>query len=244
LGYNFFMKENRLSNIKDLIETQPLWYKNDEIVKCLNLFNKEKLSRYEKSLKSDFKEILKTSNFFTSETGYNWDQWRLPVECAIIHHTSSAPTISLNELNILGLRLYIEQFLKDVDVRDQPLYSGHYWFDKPHFKENMTFVSYHYLVRPNGKIIQMTDDSSFLWHAGNLEINKKSIGIALAGKFTDREPTDEALRSIAKIINEHKIDKKYVFGHKEVIKKDILGETECPGSNFIESWKSRLIRML
>jgi len=244
LGYTSFVRENRLSKIKDLIETQPLWYKYDEIVKCLNLFGKKKLSRYEKSIKNDFKKILKTSDFYISKSGYNWDQWRQPIEYAVIHHTSSAPTISLNELNILGLRLYIEQFLKDEDVKDQPLYSGHYWFNNLHTKENMTFVSYHYLIRPSGKIIQLTDDSSFLWHAGNLEINRKSIGIALAGKFTDKEPTDEALRSVVKIIREHKIAKKFVFGHKEVIRKDILGETECPGRNFIESWKNRLIKML
>lgn len=238
------MKESSLSHLIPLIEKQPLWYKNEEIIKCLNLFKKENLNRYDKSVKNDFKETLKTSNFFVSKSGYNWDQWRLPIEYAVIHHTSSSPTISLKELNILGLRLYMEQFLKDADVKDKPLYSGHYWFNKAHEKENMTFVSYHYMVRPNGKIIQLTDDSAFLWHAGNLEINKKSIGIALAGKFTDRDPTEEALRSVVKIINEHKINKKGVFGHKEVIRKDIIGETECPGRNFTNIWKNKLVKLL
>lgn len=238
------MKENSLSHLKSLIETDPLWYKNEEIVRCLSVFKKEKLNRYEKSLKNDFKEILKTSNFYISKTGYNWDQWRQPIECAVIHHTSSSPTISLNELNALGLRLYIGQYLKDNDVKGQPIYSGHYWFDKHHIKENMTFVSYHYLVRPNGKITQLTDDSAFLWHAGNLEINRKSIGIALAGKFIDKEPTEEALRSVAKIIREHNIAKEFVFGHKEVIKNEILGETECPGNSFTESWKNRLVTLI
>ena len=238
------MKENSLTHLKTLIGTEPLWYQNDEIKKCIKLFNKENLSRDDKSIKNAFKEILKNADFYTSKIGYNWDQWRQPIEYAVIHHTSSTPTISLNELNVLGLRLYIEQFLKDDDAKDQPLYSGHYWFDKPHTKKNMTFVSYHYLIRPNGKTIQLTDASSFLWHAGNLDINRKSIGIALAGKFLDKEPTEEALRSAAKIIRDHNINQKNVAGHKEVIRKDILGETECPGNTFAGGWKNRLIKML
>jgi hypothetical protein len=238
------VKENKLSHLKTLLETNPLWYQNEEIKQCLKFFGKEKLNRKSKSLKKDFKELLKNSNYYITNNGYNWDQWRQPIEFAVVHHTSSSPTISLKELNILGLRLYIEQFLKDEDVKDQPLYSGHYWFDKEHITENMTFVNYHYLVRPNGKIIQLTDDSAFLWHAGNLEVNRKSIGIALAGKFMDKEPTEETLHSVAEIIRNHKIDKRCVFGHKEVIKKEILGETECPGNTFIESWKNKLIMMI
>ncbi len=238
------MKENKLHHLKPIIETRPLWYQNDEIKQCLKLFKKEKLNQEEKSLKNDFKQILKSSNFYFSESGYNWDQRRQTIKYAVLHHTSSSPTISLRELDVLGLRLYINQFLTDKDVQNQPLFSGHYWYNKSHTKENMTFVSYHYLVRPNGKVTHLVDDSACLWHAGNLEINRESIGIALAGKFTNKEPTEEALRSVAKIIKDHDINKNFVVGHKEVTKKEILGETECPGNTFLEIWKGKLINML
>ncbi len=230
--------------IKNIIETDPLWYANPKIIELTNLWDKQKLTKQERSDKNNFKKTLKTSKFVYAETGYNWDQWRKPIDCLVIHHTSSAPTISLRELNIVGLRLYMQQFLKDEDVIGKPLYSGHYWFGKPKTKENMTFVSYHYLVRPSGKIIQLVDDSDYLWHAGNLGVNQKSIGIALAGKFTDSEPTPEALKSVAKIINDHGFSKDKVFGHNEVIKKEILGETECPGSLFVSKWKPKLLELL
>lgn len=238
------MKGNSVYDLKNLIENEPLWYQNSEVRKYLTILDEEKLSRSSKSLKRDFKELLKNSNFYISESGYNWDQLRQPIEYAVIHHTASAPTISLRELDVLGLRLYIKQYLNDDDVKNQPLYSGHYWHRKPHTKENMTFISYHYLVRPNGKVIQLTDCSSLLWHAGNLETNRKSIGIALAGKFTNSEPTDKALNSVAEIIRKHSINSNNVFGHREVINKKLIGETECPGNTFLESWKSKIIQML
>lgn len=244
MGYNWVMQENKLNHLQTLMKTDPLWYQNTEIKQLFMLIDKKALDRNEKSLKRNFKELLKKTSFYIAETGYSWDQWRLPIEYAVIHHTSSSPTISLRELNILGLRLYVQQYLKDKDVRDQPLYSGHYWHGKNKTKENATFVSYHYLVRPNGKVIKLVDDSAYLWHAGNLEINRKSISIALAGKFLDKEPTNEALESVVAIVKNHGIGKNEVFGHTEVINKDILGETVCPGNTFLEVWKNSLIKWL
>lgn len=238
------MSNEKFTGLKNLIETNPLWYQDAQIKYFLDLLSKNILTKSEKSDKNNFKSILKETNFYIGNSGYNWDQWRLPIEYAVIHHTSSAPTISLKELNVLGLRLYMQQFLTDEDVKNQPLYSGHYWYDKPKTAPNMTFVSYHFLIRPNGKITQLTDTSSYLWHAGNLDINRKSIGIALAGKFIDKEPTSEALQATARIIKKFNIDSSKIFGHKEIIKKDILGETVCPGNLFAESWKNKLISYL
>ncbi len=238
------MEKSIINKLTKLLETDPLWYQDRQITDFIQLFNKENLTKSEKAIKNDLKKLLKRTNFYTGETGYNWDQWRLPVESAVIHHTSSSPTISLNELNILGLRLYIQQFLKDADVEDQPLFSGHYWYGKPAIKSNMTFVSYHYLVRPNGKIIKLVDDSAFLWHAGNLETNRRSVGIALAGKFIHKEPSPDALKAVAEIIKSKNISKKNVFGHKEVVKKEIVGDTVCPGNLFLDGWKEKIIQAL
>ena len=148
----------------------------------------------------------------------------------------------MNELNILGLRLYMQQYLKDKDVINQPIYSGHYWFGKPAIKENMCFVSYHYLIRPNGKVTQLTDTAAYLWHAGNLEVNRKSISVALAGKFIDKEPTEEAIHALSGLINTLSIKKENVYGHNEVINKDLLGETECPGNSFKDTWKEKILK--
>ena len=216
--------------------TNPLWYQDPKIQNFVSLFSKEKLTKEEKSFKHEVLTFLKQNHFYIADQGYDWDKWRLPIDTAIIHHTSSSPTISLNELNILGLRLYINQYLTDADVKNQPLYSGHYWFGKNHAKENATFVSYHYLVRPSGKIIQLVDDKAYLWHAGNLEVNRRSIGIALAGKFIDKEPEAAALAAARTIIKDHKISSENIFGHLEVSKT----KTECPGNLFLTSWKEKL----
>ncbi|MFA6982025.1 MAG: peptidoglycan recognition family protein [Patescibacteria group bacterium] len=228
------METQAITNLKALLKNDPLWYRDDEIRKFIELFKKEKLTRSDRSRKHHIKELLKTTDFVIGETGYNWDQWRLPIECVVIHHTSSSPTISLNELNILGLRLYINQYLKDEDVKGQPLYSGHYWYGKSQLKENMCFVSYHYLVRPSGRITQLVDDKAYLWHAANLDINRRSIAIALTGKYIDREPTDEAINSVKYVLNKHNIPENKVYGHCEV------ADTLCPGNTFINGWKNRI----
>lgn len=236
---NYTPKE--LLNLKKLIETNPLWYQDNRIAEFMELFDKKDLTRDEKSLKSSFKKVLKTSNFYVSNTGYNWDKWRFPIEYIVIHHTSSAPTISLNELNVLGLRLYIHQHLTDKNFKNQPIYSGHYWYGKPKTKENVTFVSYHYLIRPSGKIIQLLDESAYTWHAGNLDVNHKGIAIALAGKFFDKEPTPEAIKAVAEIIGRHNIAKENVVGHTEVINKKLLFDKGCPGNLFLKSWKEKIL---
>ncbi len=235
------MTKNELNHLQQIIESDVLWYQNDKIKYLVSLFDKKTLTKEERSDKSAYKTLLKRSNFLVGETGYNWDQWRLPIECAVIHHTSSSPTISLNELNVLGLRLYIQQYLKDEDVLNQPLYSGHYWYGKPATKNNMCFVSYHYLVRPSGKVVQLADNNAYLWHAGNLDINRKSISIALAGKFYGKSPTREALTATAKLLKDLKIPKDKVFGHCEVINKQLLGETASPGDLFVGGWKGELL---
>ncbi|KKS61087.1 MAG: hypothetical protein UV28_C0041G0001 [Candidatus Collierbacteria bacterium GW2011_GWE2_42_48] len=236
------MDNSDFLSLQQTLETNPLWYQNDRIKYLVSLFEKKQLSKMERSEKSEFKRLLKQSLFYIGENGYNWDQWRLPTDCVVIHHTSSSPTISVKELNVLGLRLYIKQYLNDEDVINKPLYSGHYWFGKPATKDNMCFVSYHFLIRPNGKIIQLTDTDAYLWHAGNLEVNRKSISIALAGKFINKEPTEEAMQALSGLIKTLSIKKERIYGHNEVINKELLGETECPGNLFENNWKEKILK--
>jgi len=238
------MDQNKYKKLKQIVEKEPLWYQNSEIKYLVSLFRKKHLTKEEISHKYLYKKLFKESDFITGEKGYNWDQWRLPIECVVIHHTSSSPTISLDELNALGLRLYIEQYNKDKDVTNQPIHSNHYWHGKPKTKNNMSFVSYHYLIRPNGKVTQMVDGSACLWHAGNWDVNRKSIGIAIAGKFNDREPNKEVLISLADIVRKYKISKEKVYGHCEVINKELLSDTICPGNLFLDSWKNKLVKII
>jgi len=62
------MTKNKLIHLKSLIETNPLWYQNEEIAELIKLFTIKKISRKDTSLKYHFKELL------ISDVGYNWDQ--------------------------------------------------------------------------------------------------------------------------------------------------------------------------
>ncbi len=175
---------------------------------------------------------------------YNWDKWRLPIDTVVIHHSSSSPTISEIEISAVHLlNLYIKQFMTDEDVKNTAIYSGHYPPGANTDTKNMTFASYHYLIRPNGKVIELNHKSAFLWHAGNLDINRRSVGIVFAGKFTgNKRPTEKAIESFKKLKSQEfkNIEAERIFGHCEVIKKEILGTTECPGES-LAMWKKYLL---
>ena len=69
-------------------------------------------------------------------------------------------------------------------------------------------------------------------HCRQPDINEKGIGICLVGDFTDRQPTQRQLDSVALLIrglqDQFNITDDNVVGHGEV-----LGESsECPGVNF------------
>src|SRR3989304_9998670 len=115
-----------ISVLKNIIETNPLWYQDDQIKYFINLFNKNTLTKREKSDKNNFKTLLKETIFYIDSSGYNWDQWRLPIEYAVIHHTSSSPTIGLKELIVFVLRFYIQQISTDKDLKSKPLTSGYH----------------------------------------------------------------------------------------------------------------------
>ncbi|OGC50247.1 hypothetical protein A2716_03495 [candidate division WWE3 bacterium RIFCSPHIGHO2_01_FULL_40_23] len=241
------MKSNEITK---LLSNDPLWYRAvyQEIENIKAIKNNRKRRSLKHTLLKITKRALKEGTIILGNKWYNWDQHRLPIDTIVLHHTSSSPTISLLELSAVELlNLYVKQYMTDEDVKDQKIFSGHYYLNKPEDKNAMTFTSYHYLIRPGGKVTKIVEDSAFLWHAGNLDINKRSIAIAFAGKFINGEkPSKIALEVCAKLIKETYgfIQKDRIFGHCEVIRKDILGETICPGESFISNWKQRLLKLI
>jgi N-acetyl-anhydromuramyl-L-alanine amidase AmpD len=81
------------------------------------------------------------------------------------------------------------------------------------------------------------DDSYIGWHAGNWEINRRSVGIALVGDYSDQDPSDKVLKVCAEIIKGYKgIGAGRIYGHKDISKTPTI----CPGNNFA-GWKQKLI---
>lgn len=240
------MHHTLYNKIKSELKTNPTWYfELSKLMDSVKNRSKKDIKKFRTEIKKAVKEALVNGDIILGSDGYNWDQWRLPIDTIVIHHSSSSPTISLNEISATHLiSLYIDQFTTDEDVKGSKMFSGHYWLDKPKTQHNMTFASYHYLIRPSGKVTQLVDESCYLWHAGNLDINRRSIAVCFAGKFLDtKEPTVKAIEAF-KTLHKNKLNyipKERVFGHNEVINTKLVGNTLCPGDSFIKIWKRKIL---
>lgn len=110
-----------------------------------------------------------------------------------------------------------------------------HWFGKGnleaanrHFTRLGATTSAHYGIEDN-KIIQWVREDDTAWHAGNLAMNRRSIGIELSAE-PNRPASEATIQNSAKLIaNLHKwhgipLDRKHIIGHSEV------KATQCPGT--------------
>jgi N-acetyl-anhydromuramyl-L-alanine amidase AmpD len=65
-------------------------------------------------------------------------------------------------------------------------------------------IAYHYLIErvPDGQIVQCHEEEYIGHHAGNDKVNVRSIGVCVCGDFTWQLPTDEQIRSLARLLRE------------------------------------------
>ena len=102
---------------------------------------------------------------------------------------------------------------------------------KFHIEENgWAGIGYHYLIRKDGMIEQGRLPNMVGAHV--FQYNQKSIGVSLAGNFTEAEPTEAQMQSVkaltAWLCQEYKLDpfkKGVIVGHRDI------GKTTCPGDN-------------
>lgn len=91
--------------------------------------------------------------------------------------------------------------------------------------------AYTYLIErsPDGQVEQLHDEEFIGFHAGNYEVNKVSIGICLAGDFTQQSPTEAQIDSLFHLLQGIQqrwgIPDERIFHHGEVR----LWPTACPG---------------
>lgn len=86
-------------------------------------------------------------------------------------------------------------------------------------------VAYHYVIGGKGDWKQTRAEDEIGFHASNLTVNKRSIGICLVGNFDVESPSPSqlwALRDIIKAIKGRHFIKE-VSGHRKYAKKS------CPG---------------
>jgi N-acetyl-anhydromuramyl-L-alanine amidase AmpD len=125
-------------------------------------------------------------------------------------------------------------------LEGRPIFSGHERDDK------QVFWPYHWLIRNDGHAERLLSDSEIGWHAGNWDINCRSIAIALDNAYEKGRPSDLVLWAVAAlIVNRYEqVPITRVLGHREVNER-----TTCPSELFLsgpagKGWKNDLNRTL
>lgn len=184
-------------------------------------------------------ELLERNEIPLAQSGPDLDSERSVLDTIVLHHTEEDPQISLTKLNAIGLlRQYGLQYLEDDvlgrGVKGEPVWSGHFR------QGRMVFFAYHWLIRPDGTCERLLEDHAIGWHAGNWEINTRSVGIALSGNYEHSTPPAEQIAATARLISTQypAIAHSRVLGHCE-----INPQATCPGERFLREWKTQLIRL-
>ena len=194
----------------------------------------------------DFFELhLSAGDFALGRGTGDADAERMPIDTVVIHHTSNPPGLSAARLSAIELmRLYGPYFANppeaDMQSKGTPIVSGH----KRNGKQ--VFWPYHWLIRNDGHAERLLSDPEIGWHAGNWDINCRSIAIALDNDYENSKPSNLVLRAMATlIVNRYgQVPVTRIYGHREVNKK-----TTCPSVLFLNStvvkdWKSDLINAI
>jgi len=228
----------------------PFWYKEVPFLlkQMMELKSKdgEAFKEIRERIYSFFEKQLKEERVALGDHGKNFDAERLPIDTIVIHHTHGDERMTNERLSAMELlRLYAPYFAHptyedDKEIENQPIYSGHF-----RGKEQV-FYPYHWIVRKDGTKDQLLRDDEIGWHAGDWNINCRSIAISLDGNYENSIPSDEEIRAIIEIIKNSypQVEKERVLGHREINLK-----TTCPSNLFLDKdgktgWKQKILQNL
>lgn len=107
-----------------------------------------------------------------------------------------------------------------------------------HISKGWGHISYHLKIARDGAIYQVLPFEQVAYHAGNLAVNKRSIGICLDGDFSKQAPSPAQTSSLQTVMrwlstqrpDIPKLDHKGFYGHREV---KLFGGTYCPGPDIL-----------
>lgn len=204
--------------------------------------DKETTDQIKEEVYDFFERHLSVGDIALGTEGPDWDKERKSLDTVIIHHSSNQAGISHQKLSAMHLvRIYAPYYASPTKeesyIKGQPIYSNHFKNDK------QVFYCYHWIVRVDGSVERLLENGQLGWHAGNWDINCRSIGIMLDNDYENSKPSNVELRAIANLIKEKypQIPKERVFGHREV---KLVGTTTCPSNLFLEGWKANLLSLL
>ena len=100
---------------------------------------------------------------------------------------------------------------------------GAFWPSVAWLQNDHAHASSHFIVSRRGRIIQLVHTSDIAWHAGNMGVNKTSLGIEHAGIVDDPAGfTDAEYEASARLVAYYArlalmpIDRQHIIGHSEV----------------------------
>jgi N-acetylmuramoyl-L-alanine amidase len=185
---------------------------------------------------SFFEDALENNMIALGTSGPEWDAERAPIDTAVIHHTNLEPGIDWRRIDAIHLtriyaRYYREPVPAEAAIRGKPIYSGHFR------SERQLFVCYHWLIRQDGSRERLLEDDETGWHAGDWDVNCRSVGICFDGRFDGEQPAPEMTNAAARLLHDHypHVSASRILGHREV-----NPTTTCPGDRFLDSWKEAI----
>jgi N-acetyl-anhydromuramyl-L-alanine amidase AmpD len=220
----------------------PLWYLDlhPEYQKLIEYVNNhpEERGSVKEALYSFIDTALENKQISLAQQGPDLDEERKPIDTIVIHHTKNKSGMTWRRLSAVHLiRLYTgyegrKEAQETLFKERKPIYSNHFR------NGEQVFYSYHWLVREDGDTERLLNDSEIGWHAGNWDINCRSVGICIDNDHENSTPSPVVVSAIRSIIDQHypTLDKGRIFGHREINPK-----TTCPGNTFLTEWKIKIV---
>jgi len=151
-----------------------------------------------------------------------------PVDYLIIHHSAGGEFIDWFATTVQDAFSRVGKTKEYKNI----LHSGHWHL----FREKETFAMVQFALHKydnKWRVVELMRDpwNCVAWHAGNLKINRRSVGIEICGNYEKREVEIGALEAIAEYFKpwrkelEAKGIEPIILGHKDVSKSF----TVCPG---------------
>ena len=228
--------------------TQPDWYLilGDELSSLQNRWNdsnEDHALEIKRELRGFFETKLLAGEISLATTGEDMDEQRQPVDTVVIHHTSAEPGYTLSKMNAVHLlNLYVPYYTHPTVKAEEYIRGSAIWSGHHDLSGQQVFYGYHWFIRMDGSAERLLPDSSIGWHAGNWDVNKRSVAICLDNDYTDSKPTEVVLRAIKGVIKSSyptvSVDR--IFGHRVVANITTI----CPGALFEGGWKTDIITQL
>lgn len=204
--------------------------------------NSQEYEQLKNQIRDFFEQTLIDGKVALAADGPDLDRERLLVDTIVIHHTSDRPGYRLSRMNAVQLlNVYAPYFTNpttegEEQLKGQPIWSNHLEHGRP------VFYLYHWLMRMDGSFERLLFDEQLGWHAANWEINRRSVAICLDNDYEKQDPSGDLLQKLAHFIVQHypSVSIERIYGHKEVSKNPTL----CPGGNFTDGWKNKLLELV